>query len=409
MSNSKILETAPPAVAKDAAAIPHRACPVCGSWDSAPVLQLELVVPETFLLQRSFSVNACARCGAIFHDVKPQPHRDSYYESYTGADTQEYPVSTEQARLNELTIGFLERAGLASADQAIADIGCSFGVTLTALQQRGFNNLYAMDPDQAAIRYLSRLGIPGRTGFATETFSELENSFDLVILRHVLEHLDFPVQAIDNVGGWLKPGGWIYIELPDLTRYQECGPFPGYFFEFEHINHFSLLSLLNLMQSYTLIQFESSSEIYPCIRALFEKSPAAKPLHRSAADAGLVERSFSQPSEAGEALLANIAALGNREIALWGVSVFVYRLLTHTPLKNCNICRLVDGNPQRQGETLLGLTIESPETLSSFAGDIVICGENSADSIERAARALGLDNNVVRLLRTAPPERRGAN
>jgi SAM-dependent methyltransferase len=376
-----------------------RPCPVCGSEDSSVIRDLELVVPEKFSLQHTFSINRCVQCGAVFHDVNPQPSRDDYYESYTGSETAGYQVSEDQTRFNELTLGFLERTSLKMKESAIADIGCSYGITLMSLRERGFDNLYAIDPDRAAIKYLSDQAIPGRAGSILDPFPELEKRFDLVILRHVLEHLDAPRNAILNVEKWLKPGGRIYIELPDLTRYQACGPFPGYYFEYEHINHFSLFSLLNLMRAYTLIQYESTSEIYPCQRAIFEKSEIEKPLNFSGGDAPSALCALTRPSTQGAAVLGNIAALGTREIALWGVSTFVYRLLTHTPLRTCNIKHLVDRNPKRQGERLLGLTVEAPESLRAFRGDIVICGENSADSIEQSIRSLGFDNPIARLMR----------
>ena len=327
----------------------QRPCPVCGCADSVPIHQLELVVPDGFSLQHAFSINACSACGAAFHDIDAQADRDSYYESYTGTDSIQYRVSAQQTRLNDLTLGFLERMTLDSPELAIADVGCSFGVTLLSLQQRGFNKLYAVDPDRAAIRYLTQQGIPGRIGLATDPLPELENRFDLILLRHVLEHLHSPLHAVENVARWLKPGGRLYIELPDLSRFQEAGPFPGFFFEYEHINHFSLSSLLNLMCDFTLAQYESTTEIYPCMRALFERSSVTRPPAFNASDAGFVADSLSRPNDAGRSVLANIAALEQREIALWGVSTFVYRLLTHTPLRQCNIRHLVDSNPKQQG------------------------------------------------------------
>jgi SAM-dependent methyltransferase len=384
----------------DATAVVPRTCPVCGSGESSPIRHLELVVPDNFSLQHSFSLNVCAHCRAVFHNVKHQDNRDNYYESYTGSDTNHYQVSVDQERLNDMTTSFLKRAGLKATNQAIVDIGCSFGVTLMSLQRVGFDNLYAIDPDRAAIKYLSNRGIPGRTGLATDLFPEFENKFDLIILRHVLEHLESPLSGLDNVRKWLKPRGRIYVELPDLARFQECSPFPGYFFEFEHINHFSSVSLLNLMRKFKLIQYESTPEIYPCIRALFEKSDVERPLCPAATDAHFINDSFNRPSDKGNAVLFNISQLGSREIALWGVSIFVYRMLTHTPLRNCNIRHLVDSNPERQGERLMGLTVESPKTLCSFSGDIVICGENSSDSIEKAIHVLGLNNRVVCLMKT---------
>lgn len=380
---------------------PIRPCPVCDSRKSTPIRHLDLVVPEGFQLQHSFSINICDRCGMAFHDILPFAERDSYYESYTGTGVIEYSITPDQARLNELTVDFLAHQALHDDQQAIADIGCSYGITLMSLRQRGHVNLFAMDPDRSAIRYLSQQDIDGRTGYATEPAPELEGKFDLILLRHVLEHLYSPLEAIDNVAKWLKPGGRLYIELPDLSLFQRAAPFPGFFYEYEHINHFSLYSLLNLMRNFDLIQFESSSEIYPCMRALFQKSPAEKPVFQSAIERQFVERSLLQPNACGLTVLDNIARLGDREIALWGVSTFVYRLLTHTPLRQCRIMHLVDRNPQLQGQKLLNLTIEPPQALRTFKGDIVICGLNSALSIEKSIRELGLDNRVIHLLHGA--------
>lgn len=382
-----------------------RPCPVCGSQASTPLRHLDLVVPEDFQLQHSFSINTCDHCGTAFHDILPVAGRDSYYESYTGSGVIEYATTPEQVRLNELTVDFLAHRALDSAQQTIADIGCSFGITLMSLRERGNVNLFAMDPDRSAIRYLAQQGIAGRTGFATVPAPELEGKFDLILLRHVLEHLYAPRDAIDNVARWLKPGGRLYIELPDLSQFQRTAPFPGYFFEYEHINHFSLLSLKNLMRGFDLVQFESSGEIYPCMRALFERSADEQPLIHSPSERRFVESSFAQPNPGGATVLGNIARLGDREIALWGVSTFVYRLLTHTPLKQCRIKHLVDRNPGLQGQKLMGMNIESPEVLHAFKGDIVICGQNSAVSIEQSIRSLGLDNPVIHLLRGAGHEK----
>ncbi|WP_005035828.1 class I SAM-dependent methyltransferase [Holophaga foetida] len=377
-----------------------RPCPVCGGGASTLLRRLELMVPESLRLQNSFAIMACSDCGAVFHDVQHQDDRESYYETYTGSESLQYEVMPDQAAFNDMTLRFLEQAGLEPEKHAIADIGCSFGITLLALKERGFKDLFAIDPDRAAIRYLASQGVPGRHGLATEELPELEGRFDLIILRHVLEHLESPLQAIRNVVKWLKPEGRIYIELPDLSRYRQCAPFPGFFFEFEHINHFSLVSLMNLMREFSLVRCESTPDIYPCMRALFEKSTLERKICHSAADASFVEDCLLHPSGKGGQVLANIQSLGDREIALWGVSVFVYRMLTHTPLKHCSIRHLVDSNPQRQGEKIMGLTVKEPESLRSFRGDIVICGENSMGSIQRAVRAMGLDNRVVCLMET---------
>ena len=72
--------------------------------------------------------------------------------------------------------------------------------------------------------------------------------FDLVILNSVLEHirdLDDSLEAMRNL---LKPGGLIWIEVPDVTRFAELTSVAFQQFSMEHINFFSSTSLTNVMR-----------------------------------------------------------------------------------------------------------------------------------------------------------------
>lgn len=115
-------------------------------------------------------------------------------------------------------------------------------------------------------------------------------------------------------------------------------------------------------------------------------------------DSNLVTACLDVPSDAGSKVMEKIDELQSEEVALWGVSVFVYRLLTHTHFKNCNLKLLVDGNPHSQGQHIMGLTIHSPDRLKEFDGTIVVSGRNSAQSIKKAIKDMGLKNKVVYLM-----------
>ena len=49
-----------------------------------------------------------------------------------------------------------------------------------------------------------------------------EQYFDAVILWHVLEHLDHPQTTLALISRVLKPGGLLYLEVPNLTSLQSC-------------------------------------------------------------------------------------------------------------------------------------------------------------------------------------------
>ncbi|MEO7013306.1 MAG: class I SAM-dependent methyltransferase [Dokdonella sp.] len=44
---------------------------------------------------------------------------------------------------------------------------------------------------------------------------ETEDRFDLIVLGHVLEHVDDPVAILRNAKGWLAPGGRIFSAVPN--------------------------------------------------------------------------------------------------------------------------------------------------------------------------------------------------
>lgn len=81
-----------------------------------------------------------------------------------------------------------------------------------------------------------------------------DNSLDVVFLLEVLEHLDFPSKALQEIKRVLKPGGFLIIGIPreplwrilNMARgkyWGDLGNTPG------HLNHWSSRSLQRLLAS----------------------------------------------------------------------------------------------------------------------------------------------------------------
>lgn len=65
-----------------------------------------------------------------------------------------------------------------------------------------------------------------------------EGSFDFIRLSHVLEHLNDPVKYLGVISNWLKPGGVLYVETPNIEKYCKTKS-KGGLFHYGHIYNFS--------------------------------------------------------------------------------------------------------------------------------------------------------------------------
>ena len=96
----------------------------------------------------------------------------------------------------------------------VLEIGCSTGYQLIEFAGRGKFRLEGIDVDGEAISYAKR--ILSLSAFQ-RTLRESEypsNTFDMVILFNVIEHLRSPMSEVAEIARILKPGGNLVIKTP---------------------------------------------------------------------------------------------------------------------------------------------------------------------------------------------------
>lgn len=133
----------------------------------------------------------------------------------------------------------LER-GLVSPSAKVLDIGCSLGHLLKELQVLGCDVAGCEVDKLYATRASEYLGVNIYPGFFDPREFSCQ-SYDLIILSHVLEHVPKPIRFLNDCLERLSPEGSIYVEIPTLNR-----PYGGdleKFFWSEHIHYFSQESL----------------------------------------------------------------------------------------------------------------------------------------------------------------------
>src|SRR5262249_17278387 len=105
------------------------------------------------------------------------------------------------------------------ARSRILEVGCGRGLLLDALSRLGHECHGTERPGLAAKRAQRTVGVKVYT--ASLDLCNLEKEyFDLIILWHVLEHLENPVETLAQIFQLLRVGGILIIEVPNLASLQ---------------------------------------------------------------------------------------------------------------------------------------------------------------------------------------------
>jgi 2-polyprenyl-3-methyl-5-hydroxy-6-metoxy-1,4-benzoquinol methylase len=157
-----------------------------------------------YITGESFEVAYCQACR--LHVTLPVPSDDRlsryYPTSYYGRGKRFNPIV--EWLLNNLYSYRAMQIESRHKPGKVLDIGCGRGLLLHKLRQRGWEPQGTELSDEAAAHARDRLGLPVTTK-ALQECGFPDEEFDLVILWHVLEHVQAPRAMLKEVSRILKP------------------------------------------------------------------------------------------------------------------------------------------------------------------------------------------------------------
>jgi SAM-dependent methyltransferase len=222
---------------------------------------------------------SCNHCGLFRNDPLPTSeelrrfHEVEYRESYKGIRTPKPRNVYRSARLAMYRLQRLARR-LPPASKVL-DVGSGSGEWLAVLQRAG-HRVCGVEPDPFYGEFARQ-----RYGVQVETKGILdlarpENSFEVITLFHVLEHLPDPLAALQHFREWLPPGGLLVIEVPNTNSIHQN---PAGRFHPAHVIGFTKESLQFAGAATGWEQLEISLDEYDRnLLAVFRKPLADAPL-----------------------------------------------------------------------------------------------------------------------------------
>lgn len=235
--------------------ITYTNCPVCHSEKIGHALNAK----DYTVSSEEFEVWDCLNCKVRFtQDVPRETEIGQYYQSdeyVSHSNTRKglvnrlyhivrsYTLMQKRKRIGKIT-------GLGRGK--ILDIGCGTGEFLNSLKIAGWETL-GLEPDEVArnkaINTYDLNILP-----TTDLFSLKENTFDVITMWHVLEHVHQLHEYLERIHKILKKSGILCIAVPNYTSL-DANHYQSSWAAYDvprHLYHFSPTSMKHLLSKHKL-------------------------------------------------------------------------------------------------------------------------------------------------------------
>ena len=190
---------------------PMHKCDVCGdnNWKYNSCHTRKLGIENT-----KFSVFSCHRCD--FLRLLPLPTNDELACIYGRYAEEGDRFAVEHERARDIYPAKLDKLKKMTRDHRLLDVGAGLGTFVYAAKQKGF--------DAIGVEYTREQCERARETYGVELVNDvIENwqnhfelqTFDIVNLHHVFEHLLHPREILKTLKELLVPMGVLLIEVPN--------------------------------------------------------------------------------------------------------------------------------------------------------------------------------------------------
>jgi 2-polyprenyl-3-methyl-5-hydroxy-6-metoxy-1,4-benzoquinol methylase len=215
-------------------------CDTCGSSNAVTVMH---GTDTRFHLPGEYTLVRCQNCGLVYMNPRPiasdlgKTYPENYQAFQAAAPPTEATASPLKQRITQIMAShYWDRSELLISAALLPltlysrlrghvfyppkpgralDIGCGSGWVMKRLQRLGWEVVGIEPNPEAAQNARTLTGATVYTGYFMDIPLDSE-SFDLVIVSHVLEHVSDPKATLSEVFSLLKPGGSFFLAIPNF-------------------------------------------------------------------------------------------------------------------------------------------------------------------------------------------------
>jgi len=344
-------------------------CRVCGSKN----VLTELFNKKFFLSNLDtlvdMSYGVCVDCQYIFQsDYVGDDFLNHYYQN-SPMFRKSFPSVYESDQFKRQADFLTRHVEFGKEKITCLEIGAHTGHFLLHLQENFDCVTYFDELSEEAVKILSE-------------HSELHNyrnckdiKVNLIVLRHVLEHIHDLKSFINYLDDSLTPGGYLFIEVPDWGTFDDNTDT----FIFEHLSQFNSTSLIDMMRKNGYHCHALEKSIHPddpatpnrVMRFIFKKSVA--PNFGSVEFAKFFQSFKEERYEYANKKLNRIyKEIGEKKtIAFYPASNLSFSAVLETEIEKFNLIGYFDSDKKKHGKSFLGYQVFPAESLVKKEPDYI--------------------------------------
>jgi len=222
-----------------------RSCPTCDSEKFENELEKDYM-----------KIVKCDDCKLIY--TNPIFDENNYRQIYQSDEYQEltkiYDNESHEYRVERFgseRVNILEKyvqKPMGSKKIKYLDVGCSTGFVVEAAQSRGWEAI-GIDLNPETIQFGCTRGL----NLLNKSLDELtfeENSFDIISMFDVLEHLPNPKTILEQAVKYTKSGGLIFLYLPNWDSASRIlmGKNAHFIWPTHHLNYYNIDTISDLIE-----------------------------------------------------------------------------------------------------------------------------------------------------------------
>lgn len=239
----------------------YRKCPVCGGEGNKKVF-----------VKEGFQYVKCSHCDMFYQNpILDEKNYDKFYnDSYASKYWMKVLLSPIQFEFDMKKFNY----GLDIVEKTIAknrniqegqlqglkalDVGCGVGTFLKAAKLRGWDE-YGVELNKDEAEYCMSEGLKVRNEYLDKSLYDKE-SFDLITLWDVIEHIADPREMLSTIEYLLKKDGILLILTPNVKSmaatilHEKCNMFGA-----GHVNMFENKTINKILKNngYNILHFET--------------------------------------------------------------------------------------------------------------------------------------------------------